>query len=61
MFSLADTRPPMLEDPKHLLSALSLEEDMRVEKGFCFVDVPYKDSKHKYICPKCFAEIFGKE
>ena len=54
-------KTPMLEDPNNLLSVLSLEENMRVDQGFSFVDLPLKDSKHKYICPKCFTKIFGTE
>ena len=54
-------KTPMLEDSGNSLTAISLEEEMRSDQGFAFVEVPFKDSAHKYICSKCLKEIFGAE
>lgn len=52
-------KTPMLEDSGNSLAAISLEEEMRSDQGFAFVEVPA--GKDFYICSECLKEIFGAE
>ena len=53
-------KTPMLDFNDESSGCEDIEEAVRADQGFSFVDAPFKKDKDLYICKKCFTKIFGK-